>query len=270
MQTPVLEAFTNNTSLMKTKLISINRNNILFMPILAPNTKGEPSFNSNINSVSSYGGYYVLADEFTGKLGGQSLQNTQTEGVIFGFNNEQNLDYILIDQGINGDGDLNIKTPFPTDLIETAYMVKLDHRLLSLSGKTDLEISGDFTPINHSFVDDDGIATYYIAQGDPGFISATDRHVSIADSDLENTQAFEQFAGPLGTRLAIAPRSSLNVRQSDGLFSELGSASSSDSYLLSRLTDVGAHKFIDTIMNVVGVTTGYSLDIPIRILKKDR
>ena len=26
MQTPILEAFTNNTSLMKTKLISINRN----------------------------------------------------------------------------------------------------------------------------------------------------------------------------------------------------------------------------------------------------
>ena len=29
MQTPILEAFTNNTSLMKTKLVSINRNNKL-------------------------------------------------------------------------------------------------------------------------------------------------------------------------------------------------------------------------------------------------
>ena len=33
MQTPILEAFTNNTSMMKSKLITISRNNILYMPI---------------------------------------------------------------------------------------------------------------------------------------------------------------------------------------------------------------------------------------------
>ena len=43
MQTPILEAFTNNTSLMKTKLVSINRNNLLYMPIFRSNTKRNPS-----------------------------------------------------------------------------------------------------------------------------------------------------------------------------------------------------------------------------------
>ena len=38
LQTPVLEAFTNNTSNLKTKLISISRTNILYMPILKVNT----------------------------------------------------------------------------------------------------------------------------------------------------------------------------------------------------------------------------------------
>ena len=34
LQSPVLEAFTNNTSLMKSKLISIPRTNLLYLPIV--------------------------------------------------------------------------------------------------------------------------------------------------------------------------------------------------------------------------------------------
>ena len=37
LQTPVLEAFTNNTSLMKSKLVTMTRNNILYMPIFKVN-----------------------------------------------------------------------------------------------------------------------------------------------------------------------------------------------------------------------------------------
>ena len=33
LQTPVLEAFTNNTSLMKSKLVSIPRTNLLYLPV---------------------------------------------------------------------------------------------------------------------------------------------------------------------------------------------------------------------------------------------
>jgi len=269
MQTPILEAFTNNTSLMRTKLVSINRNNILFMPILAPNTKTtQPTHGQHVGQVSSYGGYFVLADEFTAKNG--SLQSTlafeEARGVIMG-HDQDSLDFILVDQAINGDGDLNIKTPFPADLIETAYMVKVDHRLLTLDGRSLVAPGASFTKLDHSFVDDDGIATYYIAQGDPGFINDVDRHVGRADNQVESFRTREVFSGPLGTRLAIAPRSSLNVRQSDGLFNEIGNTSAAQDL---EGTALGAHKYIDTIINVVGVTTGYSLDLPVRILKKDR
>ena len=274
MQTPILEAFTNNTSLMRTKLVSINRNNVLFMPILSLNNNdlgiGESLSNS---SVASYGGYYIMADDYTAKNGDLNgiVRNTGTSGVKFGTdaNAYAKKTHILIDQGINGDGDLNIKTPFPSDLIETAYMVKVDHRLLTLQGFSNLENLSDSSVLNHSFVDDDGIATYYIAQGDPGFISATDRHVNIDDNNITEITTREEFAGPLGTRLAIRPLTSLNVRQSDGLFSEIGNAATGDANLTGA-NDIGAHKYIDTIINVVGVTTGYSLDLPVRILKKDR
>ena len=39
LQTPILEAFTNNASSMKSMLVSIPRNDILFMPILRLNEK---------------------------------------------------------------------------------------------------------------------------------------------------------------------------------------------------------------------------------------
>ena len=38
LQTPVLEAFTNNTSTLKSKLVSINKTNLLYMPVLRLNT----------------------------------------------------------------------------------------------------------------------------------------------------------------------------------------------------------------------------------------
>ena len=273
MQTPILEAFTNNTSLMRTKLMSINRNNVLFMPILSlnDNNLGAAGNQHSNSSVAAYGGYYILADDYTAKNGDLNggVKNTNSLGVKFGTdaNESAKNPCILIDQGINGDSDLNIKTPFPSDLIETAYMVKVDHRLLTLQGLNQIDSFGDVSALNHSFVDDDGIATYYIAQGDPGFINGTDRHVNIADTAIIDTTTKEEFAGPLGTRLAIRPLTSLNVRQSNGLFNEIGNASSIDANLV---TDILAHKYIDTIINVVGVTTGYSLDLPVRILKKDR
>ena len=34
LQTPVLEAFTNNTSLLKSKLLSISRTNLLYLPVI--------------------------------------------------------------------------------------------------------------------------------------------------------------------------------------------------------------------------------------------
>ena len=50
MQTPVLEAFTNNTSTMKSKLLSISRTNLLYMPTLLLNEKTQTPGMTNINT----------------------------------------------------------------------------------------------------------------------------------------------------------------------------------------------------------------------------
>ena len=64
------------------------------------------------------------------------------------------------------------------------------------------------------------------------------------------------------------PKTSIEIQSSVSLFNELG-ADSNATINLSAGNAVGSHKFIDTIINVVGVTTGYSMDIPIRIIRKN-
>jgi hypothetical protein len=78
----------------------------------------------------------------------------------------------------------------------------------------------------------------------------------------------EAFEGPLGSILRIYPKTSLHVKQSVSLFNELGSAGSTTITLASGVS-FSSYKFIDTLINVVGVTTGYSIDIPIRIVRKN-
>ena len=59
LQTPVLEAFTNNTSLMKSKLVSIPRTNLLYLPILKLNeTRGDLARNT---TAAQANGFFVIA-----------------------------------------------------------------------------------------------------------------------------------------------------------------------------------------------------------------
>ena len=78
----------------------------------------------------------------------------------------------------------------------------------------------------------------------------------------------EAFAGPLGSILRFYPRASDFIKQSTALFDELGnSVTSGANIAITDTQTITAYKYIDTLVNVVGVTTGYSIDIPIRIVK---
>ena len=51
LQTPVLEAFTNNTSTLKSKLISISRTNLLYLPVMLKNTTSSKFFDEYKNDI---------------------------------------------------------------------------------------------------------------------------------------------------------------------------------------------------------------------------
>ena len=173
----------------------------------------------------------------------------------------------------------------PRDLQETAYLVRVDHRLLRLEYQAQTLVAGGagtgVTAVQATaqFVDDDAIATYYFAAGDetrsvftsrqnPPTSNAARARDTAATSDTAEITPYEAFSGPLGSILQLMPKTSIEIQSSVSLFNELGTASSATINLAAG-KPVGDHKFIDTIINVVGVTTGYSMDIPIRIIRKN-
>jgi len=277
MQTPVLEAFTNNTSLMKTKLITINRNNILYMPLLRLNVNASkhPTINSSdgldtAKDGSTFtNGFVMTADENTkSKVETTPTQTFDRKGWFWGAGTlgEATRKFICIDQGIETAGNPPITTPMPDDLKESAFLVRMDHRLLRLSIRRG---PSDYDNMQNSFVDDDAIATYYIpysnlngAPDDGGRQSY--RVDSTAQSNYQKWVSSEAFNGPLGPRLMIYPRASMHIQQSDALFNELGSSATGTQ---GTVGFAGNYKYIDTLINIVGVTSGYSIDVPLRIVR---
>ena len=84
----------------------------------------------------------------------------------------------------------------------------------------------------------------------------------------ENTseiKEFEMFAGPLGPVMQFVPRVRDEIQYSEAWFTKLGSTGTNLTY---RGQNIPSYKYIDTNINVQGMTTGFSLDIPIRIVKK--
>ena len=264
MQTPILEAFTNNTSLMKTKLISLSRNNILYMPIFRLNNTG-PSKTTTFSA--QFEGYYLTADSGT-----TNKIDFQKPGIFPGHNvgpggiSGKKTQFIYVDQGMDTGGVPTIQTPMPADLIETAFLVRIDDRLLQLHSSNGVE--GEHPILARSFVDDDAIATYYISSTSPA--SQPPRTIpGQEDATYQDAIDKEVFDGPLGTRLRLMLQPSNSIKQSQALFNELGAEGTNlDTITKDTGTNrITAHKYIDTVLNVVGVTTGYSIDIPIRIIK---
>ena len=288
LQTPILEAFTNNTSMMKSRLMTIPRNNILYLPIFKLNNDHE-----NRNQMRAAGDYVMLADLNTQKDPNNAPAELSelSRGMLRGHTGggaaqeRDQTNHIALDQGIDStDGGISYRVQMPSDLVETAYILRADHRLLRLDS-----ISGNqesTTELTNSFVDDDGIAHYYVSVGDgTGTVEPppdprgsvgnfSDERRQYRDRVLSNddlpADIHEAFAGPLGSILRFYPRSSLHIEQSSALFGEIGTTaiSPADDLTIATGVTLTSYKYIDTLINVVGVTTGYSIDIPIRIVKK--
>ncbi len=254
MQTPVLEAFTNNTSLLKHKLMSFSRTNLLYLPVMKLNDISQTAavFNSNgtvdgTSSTTTDTGVYVLpANEATKKTLTDNNQFADGKGIL-----HSDYKHILIYQGLDTT-DVSFKQSVESELKETQYIINVDSRIATIT-----DIAGSQTDI--SFIDDDLIASYYLTQNnDDGYVK-----------NLEwNSQSDEQSAteavmkGPKGTQLMFSLTPTLDIQTSNTLFDELGGGAGNN-----ITVDGETYYYIDTNVRVTGATTGYSIDIPIRAMK---
>ena len=119
-----------------------------------------------------------------------------------------------------------------------------------------------------SFIDDDQIATYYVTQNVGEYVSdCAVGQLTVTSGEgatyVGGQPEYEVIPGPRGTKLRFGIMASDNLRASDYLFDTIGR------------TAVGpggstTYKIIDSSIKVVGVTTGYHLDVPVTFAKETR
>ena len=137
-------------------------------------------------------------------------------------------------------------------LIRTQYIVEMDSRFCKLYDQ-----QGDGAVANPSFIDDDLIATYYVTRGTGGYIEDQDPQQTPATENNNNSE----IRGPRGTKMRFGLLAATDLVSSNYLFDVLGTD------ITGNNASPSSYAFIDTTVRVIGVTTGYRLDIPLRIVK---
>ena len=247
LQTPVLEAFANNSSSMKYKLLSLTRNDFLYLPIIKLFDDG----NSARFGAGSTAKYIVAVDKNTV----DTIVGTNqplTSGVLNGFQPGQSDHLIITDQGLDTDA-ISSDVPLDSDLIETQYLVEMDNRLGTLVSPV-----GDAINASQSFVDDDNIASYIMT------LNTDSDYVTELPTIVDSSPGGTKIAGPVGTRLRLRMAASTGLRTTNYLFTVLGNTGTEVIGNLGAAT----YKYIDTTVSISGQTTGYRLDIPVRYIKK--
>jgi len=249
LQTPVLEAFTNNASSMKSKLLSIARKDLLYLPVLKLYDGTGYALNSGASA------FIVLVDDSTVTSAIGSAGTSFNPGIIDGNTVGTDSTSIRVDQGLDTT-EISFALPIDPDLRETQYLVEMDNRLGTLySGGTDT------TPATLSFIDDDNIATYYLTENtDTSFVK------SLASVTNVTTGGGTNIAGPRGSFLNIKIASTMALKTNTFFMNVLGSSGTDT--VQGGLTS-GTYRFIDSILSVTGMTTGYRIDVPIRYVKKN-
>lgn len=252
LQTPMLEAFTDNAAMLKYNLTTYSNLELLFLPVLRLNET-----NSDYQRDANKNVFIVCANSETEDNGtstttftavGVDSQGNDRTGFLFGATPSVG-GAIMVDEGL----DTTLVAPtrnLEFELVEETYTIQMDSRLGQLTTE-----SG--TPQQADYIDDDSIA-YYTVTKNQGFVS-----------DINSNTATNQgqvIRGPRGTRIIFKIQASLDLQTSSYLFTQLGGT---DSMANREAGGAGTSSvyFIDTTVKVTGQKTGVTIDVPIRYVR---
>ena len=158
LQTPVLEAFTNNTASMKSKLLyGIGSGNagmmsIWYLPTLLLNTlktNSKTEANKNVYMVTADSNSYTnTSNTGIGRTANGAVAGIQNGALTSGGSNSDG-QIIRVDAGYNT-GDTN---SIDTNVFESSFTITMDDRLLKLRDTTG-------QALGYVDIDDDGFAIY--------------------------------------------------------------------------------------------------------------
>ena len=248
LQTPILEAFTDNAASMKTHLQTYTNLELLFLPVNRLNeTKTTTERHAD-------GTFYVAVNQETEDNGGSTSVKTgvardsagkERKGFIFG----ESLvgSYIKVDEGLDTT-EISPQRNLDSTMVETSYIVQVDSRLGNI-----VSVAGDLA--SPDYIDDDHIAFYTLDLGD-AFVTR------INDNTISPGQVIR---GPRGTTVEFRIQASMDLNTSSYLFTTLGSTKN-----LEDRTGTGSKSsvyYIDTNIRVMGVKTGCFVDIPVTYVR---
>ena len=257
LQTPIFEAFTNNTSTMKSKLVSLTNNNLLYLPVVKLNEEDPSAKPTDLaTTVFSVGSHIILVDSDTvTEYHGIVTAPESRFGVINGTAATSTGNFIRTDQGLD---TTEISPDFNLDpeLKETQYIIEIDSRFAKIYSRSNTSV---LTP---SFIDDDLVASYYVTANTAGAMvqdsNPGNTNAAQGDVDAQAVASNETISGPRGTSLRFGLLAATDLVSSNFLFNTLG----------TDITRGGKDfSFIDSFVRVTGATTGYRIDIPVRFLK---
>jgi hypothetical protein len=236
LQTPILEALTDNASALKSHLLTIAQTDHLFLPIITlfVSASGNGTYDNQ--------GYYAVAADSDTESDPNYVKNK--EGVFYTHNKGSTVNNnIVVHQGLDTT-KISPVQDLSSELAESVYMIEMDNRLGVLIHPDQL------TEMDASYIDDDQIATYLVS------LQKDKEVVKNIKKQGTTDEVASSIRGPRGTSLTFKIAASQELQTSTYLFEELGS------------DDGAGLLFIDTMVRITGATTGYRIDIPVRFVKQ--
>jgi hypothetical protein len=174
------------------------------------------------------------------------IGSDQVQGVLFGESFEDS-NYIRVDQGLDTTEISPKQRSAISDMIESSYIIQIDNRLGYITDRNGNRVAADY-------IDDDNIAFYTVDSSDNVVVDNLDDSVSTSQT----------IAGPRGTIVEFKIGASLDLNTSTYLFNQLGGTTTMTNKAGSTSQSVN---FIDAMVRVTGMSTGYTIDIPVRFIK---
>ena len=252
LQTPILEAFTDNAAMLKYNLVTYSNLEFLFLPVLLLNET-----QTNNQRDTTYNTYFICANGETENNNGSDSTFTAVGvkndgGVRQGFMMGSTMNggtIIKVDQGLNTTAISATRT-LDSELYETSYTIQMDNRLGNLAQFGGIVREPDY-------VDDDNIAFYTVS-------STTTSGMVRAITDTSDSTS-QVISGPRGTSIEFVIQASLDLQTSSYLFNQLGGTI--DLPNREAVASTSTCLFIDTTIKITGQKTGCSISIPIRYIR---
>lgn len=281
LQTPIMEAFTQANANINYGLLTFSNNEILYMPSLKVNSLNASNFPAHVslNNV-----FYLAANE---KTKSSLINEEKIDQTFIGLGYSANAgNYIFVESGLDTTEISKTAENQQTyiagnSLSNNSYLVGVDNRLstnvLTLQ-------SGQFE--NGLTNNSDGRKDFTVSTGTQSSLVGSLVNYNYYTSRAKKNNVYEPNTGsPVSDYTTIAgPGDSITCfqmlvkssLQTDGtaggardvLYTQIGSTNVASTVLFSGSPTSNTYDYIDTMVYVVGNTTGGSIGIPVRILRQ--